>query len=184
MDPQSGDDLERAAPENGSLLEALRAKRDTIQAEDELVLDVAPYDNRVAIRFKFPEGGWAHLRAIGRKTEQSKDPLAELYGFARSLAAACDEILGRNEAGDLVPLDPDPDAPPLRFNARLAELLGIDVPDEVRDKTVHIVRHFYSPQAQRTGVYRGDVSLTGHAVRLAEWFDSSSTATDEAFVGE
>lgn len=188
MEPPGVDDdeLEGAATvaPGGSLLDVLRAKRDEVATDDELKLYVKPYDDRVVLRCQFPEGGWERLRKIGRKAEGSRDPLSELYSFARSIAACTTEILGVGEDGTLSPIDPDPEGPPLRFTPRLAGLLGFAVPEEVQDPTVHIVRHFYSPQAERTGIYRGDVALTADAVRLAEFLESSSQDADRAFVGE
>lgn len=166
-------------PETDSIFGVLKRKREEAEPDEPLVLPVAAYDDMVAVRFTYPEGGWERLRANGRKLEGSKDPLAELWALCDLLAACCDEILFRDE-GDWTG---HPDGP-LRFNKRLADSIGLEMPEGLKSPVRFIVRNFYSPRASETAVYRGDTILSGHAVKVSQWLEGELKPERDRFVGE
>jgi hypothetical protein len=169
--------LERA-PES-SILGTLRAKRAQAAPDEPLVVPLSVYDGELAIRFQYPETGWERLRDIGARVEQAGgDKLAELWAMCDLIASCCDEILTRE--GSAWVGDPNQ---PLRFTRRMGEGMGLDL-DEVKSPVRWTVRHFFSPRAQETGVFRGDMALANVGVKLQRWLEGEQQADAERFVGE
>src|SRR4051812_20119200 len=171
-----------AAPERApesSILGTLRAKRAQAEPDEPLLVPLSVYDGEFAIRFKYPDTGWERLREIGARVEQARgDNMAELWAMCDLIASCCDEILKREGSGWVGDLDQ-----PLRFNRRMGEGMGLDL-EEVKSPVRWTVRHFFSPRAQETGEFRGDMALAQVGVRLQRWLEGEERASAERFVGE
>lgn len=182
LEQPAASEPEDAAPERApesSILGGLRAKRAKATPDEPLLVPLSVYDGEFAIRFKYPETGWERLRDIGARVEQAGgDKLAELWAMCDLIASCCDEILKR-EGGAWVG---EPDQP-LRFTRRMGEGMGLDL-DEVKSPVRWTVRHFFSPRAQETGVFRGDMALANVGVKLQRWLEGEEQASAERFVGE
>ena len=79
----------------------------------------------------------------------------------------------------------DPTGNDVPINRRLAELLGIEIPSDMRKGvSQHILRHLYSPRAHATGKFNGDPTLLADGAALQEWLDAGGIAADRAMPGE
>jgi hypothetical protein len=174
--------IPRAHP--SSILEQLRSVREHEQADDELVLRLPMYDDRIALVMRYPESGFEAFEKIGTRAATSKDPLATLKAACETIALCCVDVRGVDENGELVALDGDATRGPLRIGPELASLLGIEVPPAVRDARTLIVRHLYSPRAHATGVFRGDVAIVTDYGRLTQFVNDGAVAAQDRFVGE
>jgi hypothetical protein len=181
-------DVPEVRPAGGStLLDTLRQKREDIaqravDGKNVLDVDVPGYDGRLFVRYAWPEGGWSRIQKMQAAAEGSKDPLAVLYVHAGIVNACTQQVLGRDEDGGEE--NPDPDDEVLGFDRRLAALLRIEIPDEVRQVARYVVRQVFSPEQRRTGEYAGDIAVSAHAIRVAQWLETRQGQVNEEFVGE
>lgn len=181
--------VEHTAPRPATILDELVARRDQMARQrHELVLDVPGYRlrgvNRLAVRYRYPEVGAKGLAAMEARAVQSGLEAAIVNVQIDYLVACCDEVLTRDDDGELQRLDPDPDAPPLRFGKRLAELLRIEIPDEEKAKARFVCRSMFSPQFAETGVWEGDIVMTNQSQSVQGWLQQIGADTDEEFLGE
>ena len=182
----AGQPAEPAAP---SILDELVARRDEMASEDhELVLDVPGYKvrgvNRLAVRYRYPEVGASGLAAMERRAIESGSDEAIVSMQIDYLVQCCDEVLGRDDDGALVRLDPEPDAPPLRFGKRLAELFHIEIPEEERAKARFVCRRVFSPGFTQTGRWEGDIVMTDQSRAVQAWLTRIHEQANEDFSGE
>lgn len=176
-------------PRPASILDELVARRDEMaRTKHELVLDVPGYRlrgvERLAIRYRYPEAGWKQIADVEIRATQSQSPDALLMAQVDVLVACCDEVLTRDDDGSLTRLEPEPDAAPLRFNQRLADLFHIDIPEGIRGKARFVCRSLFSPEFAQTGEWAGDLVLTGQSQELQRWLQTIHTQVDEEFSGE
>lgn len=178
-----------AAAKGPSILDELVQRREQMARErHELVLDIPGYRlrgvNRLAVRYRYPEVGAKGLAAMEARAVQSGIESAIVSMQIDYLVACCDEVLTRDDAGELQRLEPNEDAPPLRFGKRLAELFRIDVPDGEKAKARFVCRSLFSPQFAETGVWEGDIVLTNQSQTVQGWLQQIGAQTDEEFSGE
>jgi hypothetical protein len=182
------DDVPAAAP--GSVLDVIGGIRDEIEADDEpLVIPLVAYQNRVALRFDYPEGGFAQIRrAVGGGQTQRRvktDDEVELKAMADLIVACCSGVVEvKEDEPETEWQSIDPTGNPVRINRRLAELLKIDVPRESRKPGQFILRHLYSPRAHRTGVFRGDPTILADGLEVQAWLDAGGVRVAERLPGE
>ena len=179
-------DPQPAAP---SILDELVARRDEMASEDhELVLDVPGYKvrgvNRLAVRYRYPETGAKGLAAMERRAIESGSDDAIVSMQIDYLVQCCDEVLGRDDAGNLVGLDPEPNAPPLKFGKRLAELFKIEIPEEEKAKARFVCRRVFSPGFPQTGKWEGDIVMTDQSRAVQAWLTRIHEQANEDFSGE
>lgn len=148
----------------------------------------------IALRFDYPEEGFGRLRralAGNQKPGQRRGPArqddeAELNACANLLVACCTSVVEVKEGlpeSEWPSLDPTGRDVPI--NKRLAELLEIDVPSDLkRGVSRHILRHLYSPQAKATGKFNGDPTLMADGAALQEWLDAGGVKADGELPGE
>lgn len=175
--------------DGGSILDRITARRDEIARSEPAVLDVEVpgYEGLLVVRFRYPEGGWKVISTAVERAADTRNPDGALTGNIDVLLACVHEVLGRDPAtGDLVPLDrsAQPGDPPLRFTKELAALLKIAVPDEIKSKGRFIARHVFSPRAEATGIYDGDVALMTTGGRVISWLQGERDRVDEGLAGE
>lgn len=170
----------------GSVAAFLRAKREQIVHDGpaELELDVPGYEGALVVTYRYPEGGSDPVVQAVNRAQNSKERGAIVSANADLLVACCYEVRGRLPAGDLEPLDPDPSDGPVRFSKRLARLLEIDVPDDVKAPARFVCRNVFSPQAAATGVYDGDVALMVQGGEVVQFLSKAEAEVSERFVGE
>jgi hypothetical protein len=176
-------------PRPATILDELVARRDEMAREKhELVLDVPGYRlrgvNRLAVRYRYPEGGAKALAAMEARAVQRgiEDSIVDMQ--IDYLVTCCDEVLTRDDDGELQRIEPDPDAPPLKFGKRLAELFRIEIPEEEKAKARFVCRRVFSPGFPETGVWEGDIVLTGQSQDVQTWLRSIHSQTNEDFSGE
>jgi hypothetical protein len=172
-----------------TILDELVARRDEMAREKhELVLDVPGYRlrgvNRLAVRYRYPEGGAKALAAMEARAVQKGIEDAIVAMQIDYLVACCDEVLTRDDDGELQRLEPNEDAPPLKFGKRLAELFRIEIPEEEKAKARFVCRRVFSPGFAETGVWEGDIVLTGQSQDVQAWLRSIHSQTNEEFSGE
>jgi len=197
MDPHiTPEDPDHERPEasesDGSVLSVLtQARTQTARKADTLTLPVAAYNApdgtpKIGVRYQYPDGGWERIRNVGKIAEADPSPLAELNAYALQIATCCAEIVGLDGQKDDGEWNEIPivEGEHYRFTKPFAERLGIEVDEEIRRPSVHIVRHFFSPRAEATGEFRGDIALTAHALQIAEFLEKGKAAVAARFVGE
>jgi hypothetical protein len=176
-------------PRPSTILDELVARRDEMAREDhELVLDIPGYRlrgvNRLAVRYRYPEGGAKALAAMESRAVQSGSDEAIVNMQIDYLVACCDEVLTRDDAGQLQRLEPNEGAPPLKFGKRLAELFRIEIPEEEKAKARHVCRRMFSPGFTETGKWEGDIVLTAQSQAVQVWLQSIHVQANEDFSGE
>lgn len=180
------DDTTDGASDDGSVAAFLRSKREELSQQDvsELKLAVPGYEGALVVTYRYPEGGSDSVISAVNRAQNSKERDSVIHANADLLVACCHEIQARLPGGELEPLDPDPTQDRLRFNRRLAELLGIDVPAEVRHPARFVCRQVFSPQAAVAGVYDGDLALATQGGRVVQFLTKVDEEVSEQFVGE
>ncbi len=175
-----------------SILDHLHERHEQLKAQStpELLREVPAWKGALAVRYRYPEVGSAPIVKAFEQAQSSTDPEAVLHGNAAVLVACCHEIVGRRPGGDWEPLDGvgDPSRP-VRFNRRLAELLQLPLPADTpgqpeRSPGRFIARNVFSPRAEATGVYDGDVSLMMQAGNVIQWLQDGATAASDGLAGE
>jgi len=177
---------------DGSILGDLRALREE-KAEAEaptLDLDVPGYEGRLFVRYGYPPGGYERAVKAAETEFRSQERDRTLHGNADLLSACCVSVLGRDARHRTVDLLTDrplaegelPE-PPLRFDARLAEALQIEVPESVSRPSRFIVRSLFSVRGLGQGA-EGDVALITTGNRVFAWLSGIRNEFDEALVGE
>lgn len=135
----------------GTFLDELRVVRKVVEAQSSVVLDVPGSGGRQAVRFRPPPDRDKLTPVLTLyKAKGCLDPGEEL----QFLVDCCDEVLHRDEHGEMVPVDPD--GGPLRFDGS-DERWGDDV-DTARD----CVRKLYNLDLQ-------PLAAAGAADRLFDW---------------
>lgn len=181
LEPGAGDDEEHGngavAGSTGpqSIMDSLKAKRESIGAQKFQNLDIPGYDGELVARFKRMK--WEALAEIAERAEEGRSKRKALNGHADVIATACEELLirrmqpgGEEELTPMHELFPDEfGSTPVRFDPRLASFLNLDI-----DGT---------PTARKVvfGVFNNDLAVTALHNDLGAWMQSSKSEEDEAF---
>lgn len=186
----------------GSALEGLRRRRRQIATEDtpSKFLDVPDYKGALVVEYRYPEAGSEAVLDAVQRAQTAKERDALLNAQIDVLVRCCHAIYGIKPGAARVPLDdssrvdelretlesldPDPTKPPLRFSPRLAELLQIQVPEEVKSPARFVCRQVFSPRAEATGVFDGDLALMTQTGQLITWLTKADEEVGQKFVGE
>jgi hypothetical protein len=169
----------------GSLLGSLHAKREELakRGTREIRKLVPLWDGALSVVYRYPEGGTDPIIRAVERAQASGKPQAAFDANADVLIACCHTVEGRQGDEDWEPLD-NADGSPVRFTRKLADLLQIDVPDNLKSPARFIVRNVFSPLAASTGVYEGDISLMTQAGQVISWLNGAEQQADEALRGE
>ena len=190
---QIGDGAD-ASPSSPSVLDGLRAMRDAKAAEDPstLTLDVPGYAGRLAMIFRYPETGYkAILGTWERHTgARNSDPDGRLYarqdvilGALASLVYRDEQEVERDLRTDAVLTKGEVPPEPVLFDKWLADKLGIEVPEDVKTGR-YVMRMIFSPQAERTGVFTGDLAIIGIGNQVFGWLTDSDLKLEDDMAGE
>jgi hypothetical protein len=161
------------AGEQRSPLDRLRSRYRELQGPQHKDLDVPGYQGDLVARYKLIDPDVAKAR--GRQL--AKIPAEErlLIGAIDQLIEACDSIWVRNDDGDLEPLDPSSEIP-VRYDQRLAEILGIEgSPSKPRQ----VVQGVFTVEGQLNRP-----ALISHAEEVGLWMQDVDSHTQETFLGE
>lgn len=156
-----------AAPDDGSLLSRIKARRRELQKTRTLDLEIAGYDGMLVARYK--PLAWDVVKKIGEKVEKSKHPRKELYAQADVIARACDAIYFKDDEGNLRDPKSGQDVP-VRYDDVLADILDLNGADTARKVVIQ--------------TFDNDLALTAHHNELAEWMQASDSEVDEELLGE
>jgi len=157
---------ETAALNGASHLAWLRTRHDALTADRHLDLEVPGYEGRLVMRFgPVPWSAIAKTQALANR--EDRDGRALATANMDVLIAACREVLFRDEAGDLIPVDPDGE--PRRLDPELATLLGLEA-TSARDTL--------------RWIFPSDVAIAVAAGELLTWTQRMDTETAEELAGE
>lgn len=149
-----------------SHLDFLRARHAAIAADRHLDLDVPGYQGRLVVRYgRVPWVAIAHAQELIAKP--GRDGEGSLLAQADFLIAACREILVRDDAGELAPIDPS--GAPRRFDAELGVLFETDA------TTARAVIRY---------VFANDPALAVQAGEVMEWTIRNEDDVADEFLGE
>lgn len=158
------------APVAMSVLDRVRARRAEVMAERTIDLEVPGYDGDLVVRFRPLEGPvFARLAfALNPQAGERMEDRRHSAIYTEALIEGCVEVMVRPAPGaPPVPLTEDP--PPVRFEQRLADLLGFEA-KTARD----VVR----------GVYGREAAMVQHVMALFGFSSDTSLEVDEAVAGE
>lgn len=148
-----------------SLMEELRAKRQQLQEERELLIDIPGYEGLLVGVYQ--PLTWDKLRAIAETVEKNerktKSKRAELMGQIDTIASACKEVRVR-EGGKLKSIGEG-----VRYDDELAEFMGLDA-----TKARQVVH----------GLFVNELAITGHYNELVEWMQETDQEVNDDFLGE
>ena len=150
-----------------SLIARLRALREEAKADHHLDLDIPGYEGLLVARFKPYSIAKSEAKANVLRKEMGKKRSVLLQASCDGLIDACDEVLIRKTPdADLQPVD---DVTPVRFDSRLAELLGIQA-TTAREVVV--------------GLFPTEQSILAMNVAVSEWLQDVTRDVDEDLLGE
>lgn len=150
-----------------SPFERLRKKRRQIAEIKSLDMDIPGYGGELVCRYKLLN--WDHIRRIGTKHSNSRDPHRLLYAQMDLLIEACDGFYYRNGSNELKPLHPDK---PVKYDLTLADILDIELGDQPSARQVCL------------GVFVNDLALVDHHQDLLTWMRGAQEDVDEDIAGE
>jgi hypothetical protein len=172
-------------PAGSSVLAHLHQRKQEIeQAETSFeLLEVPAWEGALAIRFEYPDGGSDQIINAVVKAQQVNKKGMVLDANLDLLVACCADVVGRQPGGEWERLDPTDDRP-LRFGARLAGLLQMQVPDTKGNPAKWICRNVFSPKAHLEKKYVGDVQLMAIADRVVTFLQTGRSSAGETLAGE
>jgi hypothetical protein len=146
----------------------LRTQHDALTADRTVDYEVPGYDGRLVLRFgPVPWSAIAKTQALATRGED-RDGRALALANMDVLIAACREVLFRDDAGELGPVDPAGESHGL--DATLGALFG---------------QEFTTARAALRWFFRdSDVSIAVAAGEVLTWTQRMDAETSEAFVGE
>lgn len=149
---------------SGGLIDALRARREELQKERHLDLDVPGYRGLLVVRYKPIDWDW--LKKIGERADRNYHPRKELMAMVDVLVKSCDSVWTRDQ-GELKPVDPE--GAIVRFDEQLAAILG-----------------FESQSARKTllATFNNDLAVTAQYNTVSEWMQNVDLEVDEELLGE
>jgi hypothetical protein len=153
---------------SASHLDWLRAQHDALSADRTMDYEVPGYEGRLVLRFgPVPWSAIARTQSV-TTPKDDRDGRALATANMDVLIAACREVLFRDDAGELGPVDPTGE--PHGLTPELGPLLGQEF-----TTARQALRWFFKDYDVLIGVAAGEV-LT--------WSASIDAETSEAFVGE
>lgn len=149
------------APESGSLLAAVRARRAERIADEHLTLPVPTWGGELCVRYRVVDREELERQSEGERSATDSD--------CDFLIAACERVLVRDAAGGLRDVAP-PEPLPFRFDVRLAELLGYQA-----EGAREVVRFLFNSN----GLAIGEQALT-----VLNWMRDTGARVEGAILGE
>lgn len=151
---------------NASHLAWLKTRHEALTADRHLDLEVPGYDGHLILRLgPVPWSAIAKTQTLASR--EDRDGRALALANMDVLIAACRDVLYRDDAGDLIPVDPSGES--RRIDPELAALLGLD-----------------STSARDTlrWIFPSEVTLAVAAGEVLEWTRRMDTETADELTGE
>lgn len=139
------------APDSGSLVASLRAKRAELEAERFTEIDIPGWEGLLVARYHAVT--WETVRSFADK--ENPTPGEEVSTAWATLAAACHEVLSRDDDGELKSLA----TPGLKYEEKLARLTG----DEISSTPFEVIDNLFPTE----------VALMTHYGMYMEWLSHS-----------
>lgn len=181
LDPEIG---VAGVPAGVSVIEHLHQVQARIADEerDPLTIEVPEWQGALAVIFRYPEQGATPIIRAGMRMQGLKPERALDAGLDVLVAAASEVVAKRPGDQDWQPLDPS--GAPVKIGARLAVLLGWEVPSEVKAKARFVARLLWSPRAAATGRYEGDLAAVNAAGDVTEYLRGVQGEIEDELAGE
>jgi hypothetical protein len=141
-----------------SILARIKADRDARSTSEHVDLPIPTWNGDLVARYVVIER---------RAVEKLADPKLAGTADLDFLIRACHGVFMRDDNGDMIALADD--AGPVRFDARLAMLLGIEATTG-RD----VVQYLFRANA---------LAIGAHAAKVADWMQDTSQVIDGAILG-
>jgi hypothetical protein len=161
----------------GGALGRIRAQRKAIAGKEHLVLRVPDYDD-LQIRYRLmSERATEEIQKKIEAAQRSGTAKKNIDAVADFIIAACDAIMVR--VGDGFEVLVDENDQKVRFDNRLAEVLGIGEVDEARK----IVLETFSPEGE-DGLRRNPDAMIDQVEAVIAWRKGREYEIDSALLGE
>lgn len=159
-------------PAQQSQLERLKKRRrEARENREPLDLPIPGYGDELVARYRVLDyDELQKLERRGSKMAQAGDTEAGLKVTMDTIAQACIGIFLRQDDGSLKPLNEcvtEFGDEPVRYDARLAETVGVDAEGKVRV----VIRR----------VFPTDLSIIGHLAQISNWMEGVNDTDDEGF---
>lgn len=167
-----------------SVLDYLHQRQAELATEERppLTLEVPEWAGALAVQFRYPEHGATQILAAAMQIDPRK-PEKTLPAACGVIRGACWDVVGKRPGDtDWRPLDPSGQR--TTISMRLAEMLGWEIPGDVKRRGDFIVRLLWSPKAPRTGRYEGDLALAGAAGEVSEYLRGVQADIEDQLEGE
>lgn len=171
-------------PVGQSVVEYLRQRQAELSVEERepKTIEIPEWQGAMAVMFRYPEQGATQIIRAGMQIDPRK-PEKTLPAACQVLVAASWQVVGkRPEDDDWSSIDPS--GQPVRIGMRLAQMLGWEVPAEIKRKGEYITRLLWSPKSSKTGKYEGDLALASAAGDVTDYLRGVENDVQEALEGE
>ncbi len=152
----------------GSILNAIRSKRQAMSKDRKTIIDIPGYDGMLVAEYRVIP--YDQMSKLMNKAASAKDSQGELNAVTDVLVRACHQILVRDESGKLEPLNeavPEFGDDPVRYDLRLAQAAEV-----TGDRARLICQN----------VFNNDLALVDHNNTLVEWMKSSEREEADTFL--
>jgi len=164
----------------GSSLARVKAQREAIVSKEFLTLRVPDYED-LQVRYRLMSE--KATEEVARKIESAQRSGASgkknMEIAADFLVAACDAVLVRIEDTGKFEVLVGEHEQPVRFDAELADVLGIDGVDQARQ----IVLETFSPEGD-DGLRRNPDAIIDHLNAIISWRKGREYEIDQGLLGE
>lgn len=165
---------EEVLNERQDLLNVVKTRQKELKEDHWLDLDIPGYDGLLVVRCRpYPISKTEGKMAQVRKAVEKNTPFM-LSSACDNIVAACEQVmLRKGEGEEPMPIDPEAleDGVPIKFDSRLARLLGFD--EKVSSAKEIIIELFPTEQA-----------IVGFSGTLTQWLQDTSRKVNEDLLGE
>jgi hypothetical protein len=167
------DELSNGAVADPSIMESLRARHRELQEKEYVDLEIPGFRGELLCRYRLLDS--REVAKIGKRArkQSGNDEDGALIATMDALISSCVEFYYRHGDGSMHPLSQSisQDAPPVRYDASLANFLGLDA-TTAREVCL--------------GVFGGeghDLSVLLHGRQLQRWMADTSQDVSDDFMG-
>lgn len=173
MDEHHEESVETPDVGGVSMMEALREKHAELHRKRTIFLELPGYGNLLIAEYRVLDVS-KEINRISRKVAQEFSDQMEqaLYGSIDAMIAACVQ-LHTTRGEERVPLSQafGPDAPPVRFDKRLAEFMGWDPPpDSAREVVLRLFDDI-------------EPMILDHGQLISRWMSNVTRQVNDTFAG-
>jgi hypothetical protein len=176
------DVVEEEPTYGSSPMDLIRKRHQELVEDDSITLPIEPYDGMLHVKYKMLDIQHDVAAINARVTKESKNPIQQAFlGALDTMSRACVEIFfnraAPGEEPDLVPLSENfgPDEPPVRYDIRLGEFLGLSGDQLEKMKVRGVILHLFGGK---------EPLVLAHSRQLTGWFTGQSEEAAETLEGE